>query len=563
MVEAQRRLSQLDIGTVSFASPPGDCSLGDQALSANHPSMPMLAAVPTTPASQGLWPSTREVGDAAQVERKHMETRPTLIDDAVDLVAKGEFEEQTCPPISVRKQFTPARLEEILKDTRVDVFFCAFIFFNAIVLVTEVQYHGFDNARSLNYDDATQTAEETWPGAELTFTVLDWVFGIVFAVELVMKILVYRIDFPKSLWNLFDTAVVAAWVIVSWDIDMKIDPNMSRMVRLLRLLRLLRGVRSMKLFEPITLISAAVYASVSVLFWALILLILTKGVIGAIVAQLLSAFIRDESQDYSVREDVYQAWGNWTRAMVTMFQITLANWAPPCWLLTNGVDERWALFFLTYKCTVGFAVIQVILSVFIQQTFKIANRDEAVMIMEKENATAAYYKNLVSLFKACDTSGDGLVTREELQFVLANPKVKSWFAALEIDVGEAEELFNILDSKDKDGFIREEEFLLGIKSIKGPSRAKSVFMMHNDLKKVQLKLEALQYGEGGHGHRDGNINSTGPGVTSTGASHTGICGVCVAHAGLHNVFPAASEAEGDGAARKMPLWLDVSSCWNV
>eukprot|EP00812_Abedinium_dasypus_P009907 NODE_3562_length_769_cov_241.543417.p2 GENE.NODE_3562_length_769_cov_241.543417~~NODE_3562_length_769_cov_241.543417.p2 ORF type:complete len:213 (-),score=75.17 NODE_3562_length_769_cov_241.543417:17-655(-) len=177
--------------------------------------------------------------------------------------------------------------------------------------------------------------------------------------------------------------------------------------------------------------------------------------------------------------------------MISMFQITLANWAPPCWLLTNRVDERWALFFLIYKCTVGFAVIQVILSVFIQQTFKIANRDEAVMIMERENAQAANHKNLHRLFQACDLSGNGMISRDELALVLSNPRVQTWFAALDIETGQAEELFDILDCKDRDGFISHDEFLLGISSVKGPARAKNVFLVHSELKRLGAKIEVL------------------------------------------------------------------------
>merc|ERR1711988_1745515 len=103
---------------------------------------------------------------------------------------------------------------------------------------------------------------------------------------------------------------------------------------------------------------------------------------------------------------------------MTMFEITLANWGPHCRLLMNNVDEWWALFFLVYKCSIGFAVVQVITSVFIQQTFKVAARDEEVMIQERNMATNAYLKNLERLFQVLDESGDGMVTLEEFESVL-------------------------------------------------------------------------------------------------------------------------------------------------
>merc|ERR1712187_755012 len=116
--------------------------------------------------------------------------------------------------------------------------------------------------------------------------------------------------------------------------------------------------------------------------------------------------------------------------------------------LMNNVNEWWAFFFVAYKCSIGFAVVQVISSVFIQQTFKVASRDEEVMITERKNASRAYLKNLERLLQTLDTSGDGIVTRKEFEAVLEDKEVKCWFAAMEVDVGEASQLFNVLDDGD-------------------------------------------------------------------------------------------------------------------
>merc|ERR1719414_2931720 len=93
--------------------------------------------------------------------------------------------------------------------------------------------------------------------------------------------------------------------------------------------------------------------------------------------------MRDPGEDEGVRQMIFEKWGSFLRAVTTMFAITLANWAPTCWELMNNVNVLWGIFFIVYKCTMGFCVLQVITSVFIQQTFKVAARDESIMIKRR------------------------------------------------------------------------------------------------------------------------------------------------------------------------------------
>merc|ERR1719512_294767 len=132
--------------------------------------------------------------------------------------------------------------------------------------------------------------------------------------------------------------------------------------------------------------------------------------VAMVNSSLLEDFIKDGSQDIEARSEVYRKWGSFIRAFVSMFEITLANWGPQCWMLMNHVNELWGLFFIVWRCVVGFAVIQVITSVFIQHTFKVASRDEDIMIQEKQKASEAYLRHLDRLFSDLDESGDGQIS---------------------------------------------------------------------------------------------------------------------------------------------------------
>merc|ERR1712054_429385 len=117
----------------------------------------------------------------------------------------------------------------------------------------------------------------------------------------------------------------------------------------------------------------------------------------------------------------------------------------------NNVNEWWAFFFVVYKCSIGFAVVQVITSVFIQQTFKVASRDEEVMIADKKAEAKAYITNIEHLFDAMDDSHDGVLTHEEFTVVMEDRRVRTWFDAIGVDM-EASALFSLLD-EDQDGVV--------------------------------------------------------------------------------------------------------------
>ena len=52
------------------------------------------------------------------------------------------------------------------------------------------------------------------------------------------------------------------------------------------------------------------------------------------------------------------------------------------------------MFFLLYRCVFGFALLNVVTSVFVQQTMKTANSDEELAFKQKEKDKALYNRSL-------------------------------------------------------------------------------------------------------------------------------------------------------------------------
>jgi len=173
--------------------------------------------------------------------------------------------------------------------------------------------------------------------------------------------------------------------------------------------------------------------------------------------------------------------------MLTMFEIMLANWGPPCRVLVNKVDEAFALGFIFYRCYAGFAVLNVINAVFIQQTLKVAQNDKEIMIKQKMKAQEDYVRKLKALFWQLDTSGDGLISWDEFQCMMTNSHLKTWLSALEIDPHDLQQFFELLD--DGDGQLTINEFVGGISRLKGYAKAVDMAQLVAMHKRLDAKFD--------------------------------------------------------------------------
>jgi len=389
--------------------------------------------------------------------------------------------------------------QNAVRSIQFEVFFGCLIILNAIILAIHRQFLGDQCAYLLGYPGAKDPNVE-WPFDEEAFVILEWIFGIIINCEVLLKVVVLRRSFfADTWWNGFDLIICMIWCLDRINlVFLQLNPTILRLARMARLMRIVRVLRWLTLLDTLVLLVKSIKASTSVLCWALLLMIVVISLVAMTIGSILEPIIMDPEEDLGRRKMLYEEWGSYTRSMVTMFEITLANWGPPLRRLMDNVNEWWALFLLGYKLTVGFAVVQVIISTFIQQTFKTASRDEEVMIKEKASASTAYERNVTNLFKHLDESGDGELTLAEFSEAMQDRHVQTWFSAIEVEPEEAKSLFAMLD--DGDGSIHLEEFVAGIKALKGNAKGSDMLMLKRDLKKnfknitgIGDKVDVLTY----------------------------------------------------------------------
>jgi hypothetical protein len=400
-------------------------------------------------------------------------------------------------------------LQDVVLGTKFELFFGFLILLNTIVMAGEVQYRGFNTGSKLGY--------EPWNPSwfRMLLIVIEWTLGFCFTVELLLKFIVLRVEFfifpvldgskgPLScrqqldrldLWNLLDFFIVTFfWIGTLGDLDLPIDPMLLRLARLGRLLRLLRLVRSIQAFDSLYLLTAAIYCSISALFWSAMLIVTYQIMIALILNQMLESYILDESNLLETRREVFRYFGTFSRALFSMFEITLGNFVPVSRLLMDHVSEWYIFFNILHKCIIGFAVVSVVRGVFMHETFKVAATDDNIMVAQKTRAKNIHREKMHRLFEIADTDGSMTLDRSEFAEICEDKTLKTWLASMELEIQDSAHVFSLITGVeegqgDEDVDLSLDMLVNSMANFKGPARQMQLSEVRQDCKQLRRMLK--------------------------------------------------------------------------
>mmetsp|Transcript_8910 Transcript_8910/g.21332 ORF Transcript_8910/g.21332 Transcript_8910/m.21332 type:complete len:822 (+) Transcript_8910:53-2518(+) len=354
--------------------------------------------------------------------------------------------------------------------TQFDAIFCGVILANTVAMAFQMQYAGIQRGYELGAEAFTMPAGEYWPQAQVIFEFLDWIFGITYFAELVIKLVGMKRRFFQEWWNWFDGLLVIMWLVevVLASVIPLTDTPILRMMRMARLLRLIRLVKTIQGFDALYIMTTAMQGSATCLFWSFMLLTTVQVMIAFFLNESLEPYYQDASKPVSEKLEVFEYFGTTARVMLTMFELTLANWPTAARILQENVTEYYSLFSVAYKLIVGFAAVGIINGVFMQETFKVAASDDKLMMRQKERDRSLHTKKMRTLFAAADESGDGFIDREEFCDIMNIPEVRTWLAAQELPVRDPNILFSLLD--DGDAELTADELVKGVERLKGTAK---------------------------------------------------------------------------------------------
>ncbi|MBL23609.1 MAG: ion transporter [Rhodospirillaceae bacterium] len=216
-----------------------------------------------------------------------------------------------------------ATLQKFIEASAVRNFILIVIILNAIVLGLETS------------DTAVQHAG-TW------LKLLDQIAVGIFVAELAIKLIVYRLSFFKSGWNVFDFIIVSVTLMPAGD-----GTSVLRALRIVRAFRLMSAVPSMRLVIQAMLNAipgmASVIALLSLVFY-----------VGAVMATVLFG-------------ERFEDWfGTIGASLYSLFQImTLESWSMG---IVRPVMEQFPLawmFFVPFILCTSFAVLNLFIAIIV------------------------------------------------------------------------------------------------------------------------------------------------------------------------------------------------------
>jgi len=364
------------------------------------------------------------------------------------------------------------------------------ILINAVLLACQVHFDGFDYAYYMNHPYSTVPAQSRWPNADKVFDIVSLCFVCIFVVELFLRLVVMRCGALRSRWIWLDFVLVLFGVLDVMDVSvMDLNPTMLRLARLVRVVRVIKFARHMESCHSLFLLVKSLAASMHALVWSFSLLFFIMMAAAMFTNQMLGTYFKDGSKDEKDRQEIFELFGNFPKAMFTMFEITLANWVLPVRTLMASVSGWYGVFFVMYRCFFCFAIVNVIRAVFITETNRVAHSDDEVAMMAKKRSSLSIVRKLQDVFDELDSDRDGRIDWMEFQAILKNPFLKEYMKTLELEVQDMVTLFNILDNGD--GGIDNQEFIEGISALRGSAKNLDILALQRIARRIEHKVDAF------------------------------------------------------------------------
>lgn len=235
----------------------------------------------------------------------------------------------------------------LMISEKFDLGMATLILANSFVMCFEVQYTGLQVGFDLRYMGSDRAASDTWPHAKEIFNVFEWIFGIVFVCEIVLKVSALGRKYFIDLWNWLDCISAIAFCFEKGvATSTPVDAQAFRLLRLVRVARLVRLLRHVSSLDMLYIMTTAMRGMTTILVYSVALL----AVILMSCAMLLTQFLHTTyfdgvsvanltQQQLLKHTEMYDFFGTFTRSLLSMFELTLANWPPVTRLLMEEVSE--------------------------------------------------------------------------------------------------------------------------------------------------------------------------------------------------------------------------------
>jgi len=352
------------------------------------------------------------------------------------------------PTLCEREPFLNVRA--YVESATFDAAICVCVFSNAIVIGVQTDY-------------SVRHVGERIPNA---FKVAEAVFCVVFTLELVCRMIAYRLDFFMQSgrgWNVFDTVVVILQLL---DMTLQHDPasdegsntksdlvSFVSILRILRFARLALIVRVLRYSSELRTMLTLILSSCRALLWTLALVFFFIYVVSVYLTNLVAN--HGEIVDNAVVQEYY---GSLLTTIFSLFRAVTGGvtWGDLVKPLMEEISPYIGFVFVLYIGFVVLCIMNVVTGVFVETSLRRAEADKE----------SGFLRLLESSFQKADVDGNGTITSDEFLCAFSE---NSFAESMNVGPSDAAAIFDLLDV-DESGEVDIEEFVLGCLRIRGECR---------------------------------------------------------------------------------------------
>lgn len=334
----------------------------------------------------------------------------------------------------------------------------------------------FDNYYGRISGDVRESASPVWVRS------CELLFCIVFSAELLLRMVGQGVNFfmgTDKHFNLLDlTAVISS---LGHQALLLSDVSFIRIMRIVRLLRILRIVRIIRVVGALRLILVAVVGAIVPLLWAFVFALFVIYVFGIVIQQQVSDYVNsfggaplaDEdslSNDARVVLVLQRLFPSLQKTLLTLFMSITSgvSWGE-LWEPLQHISSFLSSCLTCYVAFMVLGVLNVLTGLFVHQALQSAENDSDTRIRADLERKNSCFNLLKQIFKTCDTKGSGRITFSDFHAQTQQLEVREMFNSLDLDVLEAEGLFNLLDLRCT-GEVGIDEFVVGCMRLKDQNK---------------------------------------------------------------------------------------------
>eukprot|EP00927_Polykrikos_kofoidii_P080260 TRINITY_DN7712_c1_g1_i1.p1 TRINITY_DN7712_c1_g1~~TRINITY_DN7712_c1_g1_i1.p1 ORF type:complete len:633 (-),score=97.88 TRINITY_DN7712_c1_g1_i1:114-2012(-) len=287
-------------------------------------------------------------------------------------------------------------------------------------------------------------------------------FGIIFTVEILLKLFVERMSFFRSKWSVIDVIIVmSSWVDFAIN-NVGVKLPSASLLRIVRVSRLSRAVRIMVRFPELYKMIRGFYSAMMAMFWGIVLIMLLLLVFAILSVELL----------YDKQKDIVYGDGTWCEeAFTSVFKVILMSFqnlvAGDSWgQCAVPVVMAYPPMFVVFAAALIFVQLgftNLILSSIVESASASSQEDMRIMALEKQKEEEECLNRLYDMIRNIDVHKSGEITIEEfLDGYDADSDIRLLLRRLSIDRSDIAQLFHLMDN-DQSGTVTYDEFMNCIK----------------------------------------------------------------------------------------------------